>query len=324
MAKPLTDPELLAIARTVIKTEADALLQVSTQLDNALVQAAKMIFATKGHCVVSGIGKSGHIGRKIAASFSSTGTPSFFIHPTEASHGDLGMIGTDACVLAISNSGETKELRDLILHCRDRKITLVAITRNPNSFLGRNADVIIRLIDVPEACPNGLAPTTSTTACLAIGDALTVTIMHLRGVSTEDFGQWHPGGSLGLQLQKAGTYLLERNAPVPMVHGHSLGREVVQAITEGRQGCVAVIDAHGLFVGMITDGDLRRAMEQDFFDKTAMQIMTKNPTTAVPEQRMSELIHVMTTNRIANLFVIDAGAPIGLVHIKDLMESGYL
>ncbi|VAV99170.1 D-arabinose 5-phosphate isomerase [hydrothermal vent metagenome] len=324
MTKPPKNAELLSLAKSVIQSEANALAQLADNLTDDFAQATRLIHSTNGHCIVSGVGKSGHIGRKIAATFSSTGTPSFFIHPTEASHGDLGMIGADACVLAISNSGETRELRDLIVHCREQKIPLIAITRNPDSFLSKHADVTLVLPVADEACPNGLAPTTSTTMTLALGDALAIASMRLNGFSREDFGQRHPGGTLGLSLQKVSSYLLENTDPVPMVSKTATGKEVVQAITEGRQGCIAVIDQGGRFCGMITDGDLRRAMEQDFFDKTAAQIMTGKPATAVPNQRMKELIHIMTTRRIANLFVIEDGKPVGLVHIKDLMQRGFV
>lgn len=324
MTKPPNQQELIAIASTVIATEADALAKLSRQLDPEIAKAAQTIFAASGHCIVSGIGKSGHIGRKIAATFSSTGTPSFFIHPTEASHGDLGMIGPGACVLVISNSGETREMRDLIVHCKNQDIPLIAITGNRNSFLGNNATVAVELITAPEACPNGLAPTTSTTLTLALGDALAVAIMHLRGFSREDFGARHPGGRLGLQLQKVRTYLLENPDEIPIVETTISGKEVVSAITNGRQGCVAVSDKQGNFVGMITDGDLRRAMAGDFFNSTANQIMTTTPATANPDQRMSELIDNMVTKRISNLFVVENNKAVGLIHIKDLMQKGYL
>ena len=324
MAKPPTEAELLSIASAVISTEAKALADLADQLDPALVKAANVIFATQGHCVVSGVGKSGHIGHKLAATFSSTGTPSFFIHPTEASHGDLGMIADDACVLAISNSGETRELRDLIVHCKDKKIPLIAFTRNRNSFLGKNSDVIVELPDAPEACPNGLAPTTSTTIALALGDALAISIMHLRGFSREDFGARHPGGKLGLQLQKVRAYLQEMDEDVPIVCEDEKGAEIISKITQGRQGCVAVVDnGNGRFIGMITDGDLRRAMVGCFFDKKASQVMTKRPVTAHPDQRMSELIEIMVSKRISNLFVIENQMPVGMIHVKDLMQKGY-
>jgi len=323
MTQSPDDTELLAIANSVIQTEADALYQLAGQIGPNLAQAARMIFAAKGHCIVSGIGKSGHIGRKIAATFSSTGTPSFFIHPTEASHGDLGMIGSGACVLAISNSGETREMRDLIVHCKNEQIPLIAFSSKSKSFLGKNADIVVPIIKAQEACPNGLAPTTSTTMTLALGDALSVVVMHLRGFTREDFGRRHPGGSLGLQLQKVRTYLLENPETAPAVSTQTLGRDIISAITSGRQGCVAVVDNSGRFVGMITDGDLRRAMLADFFTKTAEQIMTANPITARPDQRMSELIDQMVSKRISNLFVIERQKPVGLIHIKDLMQKGY-
>ncbi len=323
MSNSPTDTQLIELAHTVLTTEADALNRLRDDLGDEFAQAARVIFESNGHCIVSGIGKSGHVGRKIAATLSSTGTPSFFIHPTEASHGDLGMIRSDCCVLAISHSGETREMRDLIVHCNSQNIPIIAITHGRNSFLAKHAKIIVPLIDAPEACPNGLAPTTSTTMTLALGDALAVTVMHLRGFSREDFGARHPGGRLGLQLQKVSDYLVENTDTVPAARADAPGREVIQIITEGRQGCIAVIADNGNFVGMITDGDLRRAMGQDFFEQTAKDMMTSDPVTAAPNQRMSELIEIMVSRRITNLCVVEDQKPVGMVHLKDLMQKGY-
>ncbi len=324
MSQHPNDTELLAIAASVLQTEADAVRAMQDMLGEDFLRAARTIFKAKGHCIVSGLGKSGHIGRKIAATLSSTGTPAFFIHPTEASHGDLGMIPPNASVLALSNSGQTRELRDLITHCKANQIPLIAITGQKDSFLSKQSDVTLLLPDAPEACPNQLAPTTSTTAALALGDALAVIIMHLRGFSREDFSRHHPGGKLGLRLQKVHAYIREYETEIPIVAQNATGRAIIEAITKGRQGCVAVTNATGIFTGMITDGDLRRAMTDEFFTKTAKEIMTDAPITIHQNQLMGEVIEVMMEKRIANIFVLEENEPIGIIHTKDLMQKGYL
>lgn len=322
---PKTDHEtMLRNARAVIQSEGKALSALEQNLDEAFIAALQTILQTKGHCVVAGIGKSGHVGRKISATLASTGTPSFFIHPTEASHGDLGMIAPGACVLAISNSGENRELKDLVVHCGENDIPLIAITGNADSFLARAADHVLLLPQAPEACPQGLAPTTSTTMTLALGDAIAVTVMQARGFSEEDFGARHPGGMLGLRLQKVSAYLRENPGSTPVIAQGASAREVVNTISEGRQGCVAVIDEDGCFTGMITDGDLRRAMDEDFFAKTPEQMMTANAITITTDQRVMDALELMREKRIANLFVLMDGKPAGLIHSKDLMQRGYM
>ena len=313
----------LDIARNVIRIEREALEQLEQTLDENLARAADMIMATDRHVIIAGVGKSGHIGQKIAASFASTGTPSFFLHPTEASHGDLGMIVPGSVVIAISYSGESRELVDLLRYCRGNDVPVIGMTRAPDSTLGRSANVLLTLPTVAEACPNGLAPTSSTTMALALGDALTIVLMARRGFSREEFGFRHPGGKLGRSLQTAADYLADHTDHLPTVNDAARVEDVILAIAEGRKGCVAVLDSHGRMVGMITDGDLRRAMLSGNLVNAA-GIMTTSPRTISPDERMSAVIKRLTEHRISNAFVVEDERPIGLVDMKDLLAEGYV
>ena len=229
----------IALARNVIRIERDALEKLEAGIDASIVRAADTIMATDRHVIVAGVGKSGHIGQKIAASLASTGTPSFFLHPTEASHGDLGMIAPGSVVLAISYSGESREMVDLLRYCRGNSIPVIGMTRAPDSTLGRLSDIVLHMPTVPEACPNGLAPTSSTTMALALGDALTILLMDRRGFSREDFGSRHPGGKLGRSLQTAGDYVADRPDDIPVINTDASVQDVILAVSEGRKGCVA-------------------------------------------------------------------------------------
>ncbi len=320
----MADTPELDIARNVIRIEREALQALEDGLDEAMLKAADAIMATDRHVIIAGVGKSGHIGQKIAASLASTGTPSFFLHPTEASHGDLGMVTPGSVVIAISYSGESRELVDLLRYCRANNVPLIGMTREPNSTLGRLSNVVLTLPKVPEACPNGLAPTSSTTMSLALGDALTVLLMERRGFSKEDFGFRHPGGKLGRSLQTAGEYIQER-ADMPIVAASTAMRDTIFAVTDGRKGCVGVIEANGALIGMVTDGDLRRAMLEGNLDGTAETVMTPAPRTIAPDERMSIVIKRFSEHRISNAFVIDAtGKPLGLIDMKDLLADGYV
>ncbi|MCA8901714.1 MAG: KpsF/GutQ family sugar-phosphate isomerase [Hyphomonas sp.] len=318
---PETD---LDIARNVIRIERDALEKLETGLDGSVARAADLIMATDRHIIVAGVGKSGHIGQKIAASLASTGTPSFFLHPTEASHGDLGMVVPGSVVIAISYSGESRELVDLLRYCKGNTIPLIGMTRAPDSTLGRASDVVLQMPVVEEACPNGLAPTSSTTMALALGDALTIVLMARRGFSREDFGFRHPGGKLGRSLQTAADYIASRSEPLPLVQETASLHDVIIGISEGRKGCVGVIDASGALTGMVTDGDLRRAMLAGRTDGTATDVMTANPRTIAADERMSAVIKRLTEHRISNAFVTEDGKPTGLVDMKDLLAEGYV
>ncbi|WP_084421086.1 KpsF/GutQ family sugar-phosphate isomerase [Henriciella litoralis] len=311
-------------ARRVLQVEADALRELSATLDESFSTAVDTMLACKGYVIVAGVGKSGHIGQKIAASLASTGTASFFLHPTEASHGDLGMVRGDSVVLAISYSGESRELIDLLRYCRGNSIPVIAMTRAPGSLLGRHADTVLTLPQFEEACPNGLAPTTSTTMTLALGDALTVALMARRNFTPEDFGARHPGGKLGKALHTVGDYLMVRNTQVPKIRDTANLQDVIQAIAEGRQGCVAVVDEEGSYRGIITDGDLRRSMQAGGDTSSAATMMTEGGRTFARDDRIALVIDVMTKLRIGNGFVLEQGKPVGVIHTKDLLEEGYI
>jgi arabinose-5-phosphate isomerase len=316
---------LLADARATLDTEIAGLRALSDGLDKSFAAAVDVVLSLTGHLVVTGIGKSGHIGAKIAATLASTGQPSFFLHPSEASHGDLGMLATGCGLLAISYSGESRELRDSLLFARRAGYPVIGITRNPHSTLGRLSSVVLRLPSMPEACPNGLAPTTSTTMTLALGDALAVAVMGARGFSSEEFGLRHPGGKLGLQLQRVSDFLsLQPKEELPLVATYAPTRIVLSVVSGGRKGCAGVVNADGALVGMITDGDLRRAIDDQFFDKNAASIMTPMPFSLSSEMRMSEVLSAFAARRISNAFVLDNHKPVGLVDFKDLAAGGYL
>ena len=314
----------LAIAREVLAIERDALGELSSSLGESFKTAIDTILEHPGYVIVAGVGKSGHIGQKIAASLASTGTPAFFLHPTEASHGDLGMVVPGSVVLAISYSGESSELIDLLRYCRGAEIPVIGMTRSETSRLGRGSDVLLKLPAFQEACPNGLAPTSSTTMTLALGDALAVALMARRGFSREDFGSRHPGGKLGKSLHTVADFLADRDDTVPLVDAGAGFESVVQAIAEGRQGCVGVVDGAGKYVGIITDGDLRRAMAPYAPRERADQMMTPGGTTFLAHEKIALVIDTMTRLRISNGFVLEDARPIGMVHIKDLLAEGYL
>lgn len=312
----------ITVARALIQTEIEGLAAVAAGLGSDFAEAVDVLAGIDGYCVVTGVGKSGHIGNKIAATFASTGLPSFFVHPTEASHGDLGMLVGATALLAISNSGDSREMRDILMHARRRGIPTIGISKRAESLLGRMSTILLKLPDVPEACPNGLAPTTSTTATLALGDALAVAVMAKRGFTREDFGRVHPGGKLGLQLQHVQDWLLDQPPP-PTVPPELPAADVLAAVADGGMGCVGVI-ADGTLVGCITDGDVRRALSPGIFDMTAADMMSRSPATVTPDMRMSDAIDIMSEQRISNLFAVENGKLLGVIHMKDLLKAGYL
>lgn len=270
------------------------------------------------------MGKSGHIGGKIAATLASTGTNSFFVHPAEMSHGDLGMLRPDTTLLALSNSGESRELRDPLIFCARNNIPVIGLTQRPQSFLGRHSDVCLTMPKVAEACPNGLAPTTSTLMSLAMGDALAMVLMDRRGFTREDFGLHHPGGSLGMSLQTVREWMGDNAAVPASIPLDANFTEVVSAITEGRKGAVAVLAADGALAGIITDGDVRRAFANDITTLRAEDIMSRSPITVEPDARMSDVVDLLTANKISNLFVLDERRPVAIIHIAELMQAGYV
>ncbi|MEQ9814349.1 MAG: KpsF/GutQ family sugar-phosphate isomerase [Azospirillaceae bacterium] len=302
--------------------EADGLTALAGTLDGAFEQAIAAIIAIRGRVIVTGIGKSGHVARKIAATLASTGTPAFFVHASEASHGDLGMITRQDCVVALSNSGSTAELASIIAYARRFGLPLIAITAQTESTLGRQATVVLRLPDTPEACPHNLAPTTSTTCMLALGDALAVALMAKRGFTPEDFSVFHPGGALGRRLLTVAD-LMHGRAALPMVAEDDSVADALIAMSAGGFGVTGVRDAGGALVGIITDGDLRRHMASDLPTRRAGEIMTRGPQTITAEALAAEAVHVMNSRGITCLFVADAhGETVGLVHVHDCLRAG--
>jgi arabinose-5-phosphate isomerase len=311
-------------ARSVIRLNIEALEALERTVNGSLVRAVEIILSRPGYVVVTGMGKSGHIGNKIAATLASTGTNAFFVHPAEMSHGDLGMLRHDTTLLAISNSGESRELRDPLIFCQRNGIPVIGMTQRASSFLARMSAVSLVMPSVAEACPNGLAPTTSTLMTLALGDALAMVLMERRGFSATDFGLRHPGGSLGMSLQSVREWMGDNHAPPPTVPLDAAFAEIVAAITEGRKGSVAVLEADGTLAGVITDGDVRRAFSSDVSRIASANIMSRQPITVGPDQRMSDVVDLLTANKISNLFVVENGHPVAIVHIAELMQAGYV
>ena len=317
-------PDDLDVARSVLATEAAGLRALAAALDHSFTASVTLLAEIAGRVVVSGMGKSGHVGRKIAATLASTGTPALFVHPAEASHGDLGMVVGGDAVLALSNSGETAELADLVSHTRRFGIPLVAITARPGSALASAADVTLLLPDAAEACPMGLAPTTSTTMQLALGDALAVALLTRRGFTAADFRQFHPGGKLGVRLRRVRD-LMHTGDAVPLAEPGLPMHQALLLITEKHFGCLGVTGATGRLAGIVTDGDLRRAMGPDLLSRRVDAIMTHNPRTIGPDALAAEALNQMNARErpITALFVVDAaGAPIGILHIHDLLRAG--
>ncbi len=308
-------------ARRVFRLEADALRAMGDDLDEAFVQAVNLIDGSPGRAVVTGMGKSGHIARKISSTLASTGTPSFFVHPGEASHGDLGMIAREDVVLALSNSGETPELGDVINYCRRFEVPLISITGRSNSSLADNSDCTLLLPPVAEACPMGLAPTTSTTAMLAMGDALAIALLDRRGFTAEDFQVLHPGGKLGQNLLRVGDLMHEGEA-LPLVTRDDKVADALIIMTAKGFGCAGVVDDAGDLIGVITDGDLRRHMSDTLPSLTCGEIMTGKPKTIRVQALASEALGQMNASQITALFVARGTTPVGILHIHDCLRAG--
>jgi len=316
----------LASARQVLDIERRALKALGEGLDDAFPTAFALLAGTvgRGRVIVTGIGKSGHVARKIAATLASTGTPSLFVHAGEASHGDLGMIVSGDCVLALSNSGETAELAAIIDHARRRDIPLVAITGDAGSTLAQRADAALILPRQPEACPMGLAPTTSTTMMLALGDALAVALLEARGFTAEDFQSYHPGGRLGRLLVSVEALMHAGNA-MPLVPEGTAMAEALIVMSEKGFGCVGITGSGGRLSGIVTDGDLRRHMGEGLLDRAVETVMTPQPKVIGPTTLASDALRLMHAGRrpITALFVVDSGQrPLGLLHVHDLLRAG--
>lgn len=317
----MTQEEDLLSARHTIEKEIDALKVLENEISDSLSAALDLMQNTKGRVIVTGMGKSGHIGSKIAATLASTGTPSFFVHPGEASHGDLGMLTEEDVVIAISNSGETKELSDIILYSKRYGIPLIAITKNPQSALGKAGDIVLKLPDNGEACPLGLAPTSSTTATLVLGDILAIALLERKGFTKTDFRQRHPGGKLGAFLQKVAD-LMHKGDEIPLIPDTASMQEALLTMTSKMLGCVGIINSSGCLEGIITDGDLRRCMSADIFNKKASEIMTRNPKTVDGDLLVAEALKMMNEKHITQLFVLKDQKPIGILHMHDCLRIG--
>lgn len=315
---------MIARARDVIRLNIAALTALESGIDDSLAKACEVILGRPGYVVVTGMGKSGHIGGKIAATLASTGTNAFFVHPAEMSHGDLGMLRKDVTLLAISNSGESRELRDPLIYCQREGIPVIGLTQRPQSFLGRSSTVVLAMPQVAEACPNGLAPTTSTLMTLALGDALAMVLMDRKGFTREAFGLHHPGGKLGMSLQSVRDWMGDNHAPPTLVARDAAFADVVGAITRGRKGAVAVAEADGRLAGIITDGDVRRAFGQDIAGLTAADLMNATPKTVSPDARMSDAVDLLTQHSISTLLVVEDDRPRAIIHIAELMQAGYV
>lgn len=319
----------LSTARRVIDMEMAGLQALQTALDDSFVKAVdaidRMRARREGRLIVAGIGKSGHVAKKIVATLASTGTPSHFVHAGEASHGDLGMVTEDDVVLLISNSGGSPELADLIAYTRRFGITLIAMTSNPESPLAQHADILLRLPRAPEACPNGLAPTTSTTMTMALGDALAVALLERRGLTPEQFGVFHPGGKLGQRLVSVADIMHKRDG-LPTVPETATMEAAVLALTEKNLGCTLVMTASGNLAGIITDGDLKRHMSPDLLKKPAREIMTPHPRTISETALAVEAVNVMTGTPgkyLTSLIVVDKdGRLSGLIRLQDCLQKG--
>ena len=319
----MTENKDIEVAKQTIDREVEALKAMENELDGTLTTAVDVLQKTKGRVIVTGMGKSGHIGRKMAATFASTGTPSFFLHPGEASHGDLGMITADDTVIAISNSGESKELSDILVYCRRFGVPLIAITKNPESSLGKNSDYVLKLPTNREACPLGLAPTSSTTATLVMGDILAADLMVRRGFTEDDFHLRHPGGKLGSVLRHVSD-VMHTGEEMPLVKDNAIMQDALIKMSEKMLGCVGIVNDNGDLIGIITDGDLRRWMSPDLITEKVSKVMTKNPKTIAPDALIAEAVNVMnnTGRGITNLFVVKGTKPVGVIHIHDCLKAG--
>jgi arabinose-5-phosphate isomerase len=311
--------DAVAVGRRVLATEADALTALSDRLDQSFAEVVALVGALKGRLVLTGVGKSGHVARKIAATLASTGTPALYIHATEASHGDLGMIATGDAVLALSKTGETRELADIIAYAKRFAIPLIGLTADAGSALGRAADHLLVIPDAPEAADALNAPTTSTTLQMALGDALAVALLEKRGFTPHDFKVFHPGGKLGAALRTV-RELMHTGDEVPLVRQSTPMADALLVMTRGRFGAVGVTEPNGALIGVITDGDLRRKID-GLMDHTAGEVMSREPKTVSPEVLAGEALHLMQ-GRITVLFVIDDGRPVGILHIHDLLRQG--
>jgi len=332
MAKPkptdLSDKRSQAVIDSALRTldaEGGGVDALATALRDGLgaafAAAIDLIRAAQGRVIVTGMGKSGHVGHKIASTFASTGTPALFVHPGEASHGDLGMITKNDVILALSWSGETAELKNITDYSQRHSIGLIAMTASPDSTLAKNADVVLALPQAREACPHNLAPTTSALMQLALGDALAIALLESHGFTAVDFGMLHPGGKLGTLLKQVRD-LMHTGASVPLAPlGTAMSEAILEMSAKGF-GCVGITDARGALAGIITDGDLRRHMRNNLLDARVDDVMTRAPKTVRPDQLISETLEIINSTKVTALFAVEAGKPVGVIHIHDLLRAG--
>ena len=321
---PATNAHIASALRT-LATESDGLAALIAAMSDGLgapfVAAVDTIREARGRVIVTGMGKSGHVARKIAATLASTGTPAFFVHAADASHGDLGMITSDDVMLALSWSGETEELKDLITYSRRFRIALIAVTVNARSTLGQAADIVLTLPAASEACPHNLAPTTSSLMQLALGDALAMALLETRGFTALDFGVFHPGGKLGAALKFVRDVMHPGDAMPLIRRGAPMSEAIVEMSAKGF-GCVAIVNNDGKLAGVITDGDLRRHMRADLLQAPVDAVMTASPKTVRPDQLASEALRILNSSKITALMVVESSRPVGIVHFHDLLRAG--
>ncbi len=323
----MDEQRILEIAKNVLRIEIEGIENVCSKLNSNFAKAVELLFKCRGRVVITGMGKSGIVGKKIASTLASTGTPAFFLHPAEGVHGDLGMISKDDLVIAISNSGETDEVMKILPIIRRMGNKLIAITGNPSSTLGKAADVVIDAGVKEEACPMGLAPTASTTAALALGDALAIALLEMRGFKEEDFALIHPAGAIGKRLLLRVEDIMHGPDRLPLVRIETIMKEAIFEITSKGFGITGVVDDEGNLVGCITDGDLRRALEKsdDLWYRKASEVMTKNPKGIEKDALVTKALNRMEYFKITALFVFEKEGdkkPIGILHLHDILRSG--
>jgi arabinose-5-phosphate isomerase len=319
--KAAADLSGIESARRVLALEARGIDALARSLGPALETALALLSRVKGRVVVTGMGKSGHVARKIAATLSSTGTPAFFVHPAEASHGDLGMIAKEDALFVLSNSGETAELADVVAYATRFGIPLIAVTARADSALAKAATVAVTYPASEEACPLGLAPTTSTTVMLALGDAVAVALLERKGFTSDQFQALHPGGRLGRRLLKVQD-LMHVGDEVPLVGGEAPMADAIVVMTAKSFGCLGIVGDDGRLQGVITDGDLRRHMGPGLLQALAREVMTKPPRTIAPQALATEAVRLMNAAKITNLFAVEDGRPVGILHIHDCLRAG--
>lgn len=327
MASKPDPQQLLARAKRVLDTEIAAIAAVRERMQAPFAEACTMLLECKGRVVVSGMGKSGHIGNKVAATLASTGTPAFFLHPAEASHGDIGMITHDDVVLALSNSGETPELLTILPAIKRLGVPLVVMTGKPSSTLAKAANVVLDVSVPEEACPHNLAPTASTTATLAVGDALAVAILEARGFTQEDFARSHPGGTLGRRLLLRIEDVMRTGEQLPAVGPDASLRDGLIEMSRKGLGMTAIVDSQGKVLGIFTDGDLRRTLDRDadLHSKSMADVMTPNPKTVRPDMLAAEAVHLLESSRITQLLVVDdQHVLVGALNVHDLFRAGVM